>query len=251
MRKYPLSLFIIGVVMNFFLRFFYLFILGTVLCIIGIWVKTCQQIGIALLCVDLIFSIIEQFKIRKEVLTESENEEFNELMDAACGLDGLSGVRKLVDEKIQSTESLQEQDELERAKSQEVLQKLVVYRTLRGSIKDGMTLDEMIDAFARMCEISVGDPDMLLFQVGNYRFTGEKMLHFNLVRQFQFLNEDEYVQLHLDIRYEPSPKTALLFKIKWGDPTDGSFFQMVKSSLAYKIVKNMPIAKVDVRVEET
>lgn len=251
MRKYPLSLFIVGVVMNFFLRFFYLFILGSVLCIIGIWVKTCQQIGIALLCVDLIFSTIEQFKIRKEVLRESENEEFNELMDAACGPDGLNGVLKNVTERIQSAESIREQDERERAESQEVLQKLVVYRTLRGSIQDGMTLDEMIDAFAKMCEISMGDPDSLLFEVGNFDFTGEKMFYFNLVRQFQFLDPDEYVQLHLEVLYKPDPKTRLLFKVKWCDPADDSFFQTVRNSLAYKVVKNMPIEKVDIRIEET
>lgn len=248
MKKYPLSLFIIGVLMNFFLRFFYLFILGTILCIIGIWAETCRQIGIALLCVDLIFSIVEQIKIRKETLAESENEEFNELMDAACGPDGLDGVKKIVDEKIQSQ---LEQEEQERAKSQEVLQKLVVYRTLKASIQDAMTLDEMIDAFAKMCEISVGDPDSLLFEVGNFDFSGEKMFHFDLVRQFQFLDPDEYVQLHLDFLYKPDPKTKLLFKFKWCDPADDSFFQMVRSSLAYKVVKNMPIAKVDIHVEET
>lgn len=133
---------------------------------------------------------------------------------------------------------------------QKALQRLVVYRTLRDSVKEGMTLEELIDAFSRMCAIGVGEPDDLLFETGTFSFTGEKLFYFSLVRQFQFLDEDEYVQLHLDVRYQPSPATALLQKTEWGQ-VGGEFFERVKNSSAYKTLKDKPIAQVEVYVDET
>ena len=136
-------------------------------------------------------------------------------------------------------------------KRSQALQMLTVYRNLRESIQDGMTVDEMIDAFAEMCKIPVGEPDDLLFETGTYNFTGENLFYFSLVRQFQFLNEDEYVQLHLDILYPPSAKTALLVRTTWDTGVEGDFFEMVKSSLAYRVVQDLSPVRVDVRVEET
>lgn len=142
--------------------------------------------------------------------------------------------------------------EQERAEAHRApLKSLVVYRILNDSIRDGMSLEEMIDAFSRMCETSVGEPDDLLFETGVFDFTGEKMFHFSLVRQFQFLDENEYVQLHLEILYSPRPLLKLLYGTKWGTPSDGSFFEHVRNSPAYKAVQNLPIAGVVVRIDET
>ena len=91
----------------------------------------------------------------------------------------------------------------------------------------------------------------LLFETGNYNFSGEKMFYFSLARQFQFLDDNEYVQLRLEVTYAPSPKTALCYTTKWGSLTDGDFFAMVKGSRAFRIVRGLPIAEVNVRVEET
>lgn len=243
-RKYPIKMFIFGVILNFLIRNFFLFVPGVVLCLVGIAVRNCLYIGLAMLIFDLILSVYYQFQIRKEVLSESDNPEFNELMDAFCDPDNPNAFKEKIDEKIRA--AAEEPDD-----HQEILQKLVVYRTLKEAIRDGMTLEEMIDAFARMCEIPVGDPDDLLFETGSYNFTGEKMFHFCLVRQFQFLDEDEYVQLHLRVLYAPSARTALLYRVKWASLTKGDFFDMVKSSRAFKTVKEMPIAGVEIRVEET
>ena len=135
--------------------------------------------------------------------------------------------------------------------SQEELEQLPVFLALRDSIKDGMTLDEMIDAFVAMCRLSVGDPDDLLFETGTYNFTGKKLFYFSLVRQFQYKNGDEYIQLHLDICYTPSPATARICDTEWGSLTEGDFFDMVRSGNAYQKVKDLPIAEVEVWIEET
>lgn len=98
-RKYPTKMFWLYVLANFLLHFLYLFIPGIVLCIVGIWVRFCLWIGLAILGLDMILSIIEQLRIRKVAITPSDNSDFNELMDAFCGPDNLDTVRKVVDKK--------------------------------------------------------------------------------------------------------------------------------------------------------
>lgn len=99
-RKYPANMFWLFVLTNFLFHFFYLSVPGILLCIVGIWVRACLWIGLALLGLDVILSIIEQLQIRKAALTQSDNPEFNELMDAFCGPEGMDGFRKVLDQKI-------------------------------------------------------------------------------------------------------------------------------------------------------
>jgi hypothetical protein len=109
-RKYPTKYFWFFVLTNFLFHFIYLFIPGIILCFIGIWVKPCLWIGVCVLGLDVILSIIEQLRIRKAAITQSDNPEFNEIMDAFCGPDGLDAVRKIVDEKIKDDLSSEEQE---------------------------------------------------------------------------------------------------------------------------------------------
>ena len=253
-RRYPLKMFLLGMAMNFIFHYFYLFLPGLILCLIGIWSQKCLAIGLACWLLDLILSFVEQLRIRKASLSESDNPEFNELMDAFYGPDGPDAFGEAMQKRMQNDPdyaAFLEEEARRQAESQEILQKLVVYRKLKELVKEGMTLDELIGAFEEMCGISVGEPDMLLFETGNYNFTGEKRFHFGLVRQFQFLDADEYVQLHLTVLYEPSAKTGLLKKVHWGEPEDGKFFQTVRSSMAYQTAKQLPIVRVDIRIEET
>ena len=81
-RKYPLSLFIIGFVRNFLVRNFLLFLPGVILLFAGIWVDWCLCASLALLCVDLIVSLVEQMRIRKTMLFPSNNEQFSKFQDA-------------------------------------------------------------------------------------------------------------------------------------------------------------------------
>ena len=110
-RKYPTKMFWFFVLTNFLFHFFYLSIPGIILCIIGIWIKTCLWIGLTLLGVDVILSIIEQLRIRKVAVTPSDNPEFNELMDAFCGPNGLEAVREIVDAKIASKSPVETNDD--------------------------------------------------------------------------------------------------------------------------------------------
>ena len=132
-----------------------------------------------------------------------------------------------------------------------MLKNLPVYRALTDSIRDNMTLEELIDTFEKMCKLPVGTPDNLLFETGTFSFFGENMFYFSLVRQFQFADEDEYVQLHLDIQFPPSIKTAQLKRTTWWETAEDGFFEEVKNSQAFHCVKNATIAKIDVDIFET
>ena len=99
-RKYPVKFFWFFVLTNFCFHFFWLFLPGILLCVAGIWTKACLWAGIAVLILDLILSVREQLKIRKAAIAESENPEFNDLMDAFCGPDGLEAVSRILEEKM-------------------------------------------------------------------------------------------------------------------------------------------------------
>ena len=110
-RKYPTKMFWFFVLTNFLFHFFYLSIPGIIFCIVGIWVKPCLWIGLAILGLDVILSIIEQLRICKAAVTHSDNPEFNELMDAFCSPGGFEAFGKVLDEKIQSAPSVESQED--------------------------------------------------------------------------------------------------------------------------------------------
>ena len=110
-RKYPAKMFWFFVLTNFLFHFFYLSVPGMILCIVGIWVKSCLWIGLAILVLDVFLSIVEQLRIRKVAMTPSDHPEFNELMDAFCGSDGLGAVKKVVDSKIEAAPPVEPQED--------------------------------------------------------------------------------------------------------------------------------------------
>ena len=81
-RKYPASLFIIGFITNILFHFFWLFIPSIILLIVGIFVKPCLYIALVLLLIDILLSLIEQFRIRQAFLIESDNPDFQAFQDA-------------------------------------------------------------------------------------------------------------------------------------------------------------------------
>jgi len=81
-RRYPLSLFLIGFLMNILVHNFLLFILSVIFLIIGIWVDWCLYVGLAILTGNIIISFAEQVRIRHTMLTDTDNEEFNRFRDA-------------------------------------------------------------------------------------------------------------------------------------------------------------------------
>ena len=81
-KRYPFSLFLIGFITNILFHFFWLFIPSVILLFIGIWAKGCKNVGLILLGIDIIASFIDQMRIRRAMLSDSENEYFRQFQDA-------------------------------------------------------------------------------------------------------------------------------------------------------------------------
>ena len=111
-RKYPTSLFIIGFMTNILFHFFWLFIPCIILLIVGIFVKPCLYVGLALLLIDILLSLIEQFRIRQAFLKESDNPDFQAFQDA-LSKDGnwRDNLNDFLNEKMSGPENQEESDD--------------------------------------------------------------------------------------------------------------------------------------------
>ena len=100
-NKYPVSLFVIGVLMNLTKNFF-LLLPSIILLIVGIWVKWCLFVGVALLLLDVIISLIEQIQIRNATIN-SDNPNFKEWQDAILSSNWKNNIMDLTESKIDDT----------------------------------------------------------------------------------------------------------------------------------------------------
>jgi hypothetical protein len=105
-----------------------------------------------------------------------------------------------------------------------------VFRTLVRQA--GLTLESLTAAhawtlFASFSRVGFDVPkepesDGLLYQFGIYDFSGEPRFHFDLTRQFCLRDSDEYLQVHCDLQYLPTPRLqALGSHTEWWFPEDG------------------------------
>lgn len=98
-QQYPVSLFFISLLSNAIGHYFYLFFPAVLLMLIGIWLKPCLYVGLALLLLDLFLSIKEQLLIRKTMLNGTEPA-LKPFQDALQSDNWAAEVRKIVDQKI-------------------------------------------------------------------------------------------------------------------------------------------------------
>lgn len=119
-RHYPLSLFVLGFITNVIFHFFWLFVPAVILLLLGIFFKPCLYIGLALLIIDLIVSLIEQFMLRNTLLKDSDNEYFREFQNV-FEKDGSwwKNVTEYVDEKAVRVDYSSENAEGEDSKEDE------------------------------------------------------------------------------------------------------------------------------------
>ncbi len=105
-RKYPISLFIFGFLMNIVFRFWVLFVLGIVFSVVGIFVKSFVNIGLAILLLDVALSFVEQMRLRQTFLEESDDSDFEAFKDMMSN-DGnwMENVREFLNDKISNPDN--------------------------------------------------------------------------------------------------------------------------------------------------
>lgn len=128
-------------------------------------------------------------------------------------------------------------------------EKKILLSILKKSVKPGMSLGEIVDAFEKMCRIPMED-DMILHETGTFNFTGKELFYFSLVRQFP--NEDEeFCQLHVNVLYTPNEENKKFFGSVWNIDIDGDIFEYIKESEAFKYASRDNYVKIETFLGET
>lgn len=120
---------------------------------------------------------------------------------------------------------------------------------LRNTITDKMTLKDIVDIFEQACQ-PMNEDDMILFETGTYRFTGEELFYFSLVKQVPS-EDDEYYQLHIDILYKPNAENRKLNTTVWNEDLEENIFDYIRNSEVFNCAQKDNYIKTDIYVDET
>ena len=120
---------------------------------------------------------------------------------------------------------------------------------LQNEISDNSTLEEIVNAFEKMCSVPIKE-DLILFETGTYSFTGEPMFNFSLVRQFPN-DEDEYYQIHVDVLYVPTEGTKDFEQTVWNDDMEENIFNFIKKTPEFIFCKDKEFCKIEIYLDET
>lgn len=127
---------------------------------------------------------------------------------------------------------------------------------LKYITKDAETVNDYINGFEDFCnQVDSGDEEELCFlETGNYDFSGENEFYFSLVRQYKANpNGDEYIQVHMDIIFEPIK--AVSSSQIWSDEFDNyeDFFKEINASEILKYINdnNLKPKRIDFYADET
>ena len=129
-----------------------------------------------------------------------------------------------------------------------------IQKALEKEVGQKSGLKDLVDAFESMCKLPIDgvkkEEDMILFQTGTYSFTGEPLFYFSLVRQFPNADE-EYYQLHLDVLYTPKENIQEFQRTSWDFDIEENIFEHIRKSEEYFVLKDEPIKKISIYMDET
>lgn len=143
-----------------------------------------------------------------------------------------------------------------KTKSQQQLNEIIenlytldgVLNYIKGAINCNSSLEEIVSAFECACKMKIND-DCALFETGTFNFTGENLFYFSLVKQFEG-EDDEYVQIHIDVIYEPTDENSKFSNAVWFDePND--ILSQITDSKAFQYLKDKKISKLEIYADET
>ena len=110
--------------------------------------------------------------------------------------------------------------------------------------------------FKRFAAVPVdGVEDGILWQVGCYDFTGQKLCYLDFVRQFSFSENGEYdhmEQLHLEFTCAPTPVLSRLERNEWAFDYRSldAYFSAIESFPEFQGALKTPSWKVALRQEQ-
>lgn len=141
-RSYPNILFIIGLITNCLFHYFWLFVPAMIFLIIGIFYRPFSYLGITLFGLDILLSFVEQFKIRRTFLKNSDHPDFQAFQHALSDQENwLKNVHELLNQKIESNE-IKPEDE-NKSKSQDEQDGSYFVNIVRNSNNVGFFLENI------------------------------------------------------------------------------------------------------------
>lgn len=118
------------------------------------------------------------------------------------------------------------------------LEDMEVYLFLKDAITADSTPEEAIEAFAQMCEIPVEClDDQILFEYRYSEYSGKFCIH--LARQFQFSDNAEYVQLHLDLTFPSDAAKEFPRSCTWHDTGRTDIRKLLTESESFRAVAGL------------
>ncbi|MGN0779912.1 MAG: hypothetical protein ACI4MJ_12225 [Aristaeellaceae bacterium] len=128
------------------------------------------------------------------------------------------------------------------------------WQYLQEQATDGKRLPELVDAFEQMCGMAISgvaeEDTLLLFETGEYDFTGKRLFWFSLVRQYPG-GDGEFIQLRLDVTYTPTEETRRFLRTDWDEFVEGDFFAHVRTSAEYTALMDVQPVSIAVHQDET
>lgn len=121
---------------------------------------------------------------------------------------------------------------------------------LKNSVTENSSVEDMLSLFENGSK-PMGEEDMLLFETGTFKFTGEPLFYFSIVKQIEN-DDDEYIQTHLDVLYKPDSINKAFKEEFWceGCETD-RFFDYIRKSDAFKYANSHSFYKIEIFTDET
>ena len=127
-----------------------------------------------------------------------------------------------------------------------------IYQFLQTAVTEEASLEEILDAFAAMCEITVDTTtEMFLYEVYPSEFNEEKHLNVHIVRQVDEPGTDEFIQLHLDILYLLDEDMERFKETTWYDRDAEGFVEHIRSGAIYQTLIRKPIHEQYVSIGST
>lgn len=126
---------------------------------------------------------------------------------------------------------------------------------LKSIVNDTMNLAELVKAFETISIPHSNDDDYdVLFEYGNFDFTGEEKFYFSLALQWPG-DDDEYMQLHMDVVYPVLEICNDRGESIWAFEFESyqEFFDAIRNQKVFKYLteNNIPYQKLDIVEEET
>ena len=129
-------------------------------------------------------------------------------------------------------------------------EEMEVYQVLSENIDEDATLDEMLDAFYKMCEVPMEVTcDIYVYDVHSYEYEGQQYLHFMVCRQFETRDYYEFLDIGFSATFVLDEDIANLHEdIRMEDNLQG-FMQYIQESKAYQTLLTKPIQQRNVGID--